>query len=497
MLNIVTFWLYDYQNTIKEQTEEIASLQKQLTAYEGDTSEETKATIQKLKVELEEAQADLEETEYEHYISEQKELLNNLYDEYELILNERLDDVDALLSDMIDMINQNAVTISETLTSEAESVGYQMTENMAAIWDVETLLEQALTSSTSTSVSTATETLSGTISDSISDLSDTTYSVVSMYGDSFSSILTTVNSVLDSISASVLDMVDSSDDIATTLVEVSESILETAVSDAETATATATSTGATNSNSSSSTSSTSSSTKSSSSSSSSSSTKSSSSSSSSSSTQGDGTPQVGDMVTFKSGKYYYDSYGSTPTGTKYLGKSVYITKINSKSGATKPYHISTGSTLGNGDLGWLTLSQLTGYETGGLVDYTGLAQLDGTPNKPEYVLSASDTENFMELTDAMSDIASGNISIADLFNNSNVSEILSNLTDTAVPDITANNASIGSVSYEINIPIENVSDYNDFVNQMVKDDKFEKFIQSMTIDRLAGGSKLAKNKYQW
>ena len=56
---------------------------------------------------------------------------------------------------------------------------------------------------------------------------------------------------------------------------------------------------------------------------------------------------------------------------------------------------------------------------------------------------------------------------------------------------------IGSVNYEVNIPIEHVGDYNDFMNQLKKDGQFEKFIQSMTVDRLAGRSKLAKNKFQW
>ena len=57
--------------------------------------------------------------------------------------------------------------------------------------------------------------------------------------------------------------------------------------------------------------------------------------------------------------------------------------------------------------------------------------------------------------------------------------------------------SIGNITYSVNIPIERVQDYNDFVNQMRADGKFEKMIQSMTIDRITGGSKLAKNKYQW
>ena len=79
---------------------------------------------------------------------------------------------------------------------------------------------------------------------------------------------------------------------------------------------------------------------------------------------GDGIPQIGDKVTFVNGRYYYDSQGKRPAGSKYRGKTVYITSINKRSWATKPYHISTGKKLGSGDLGWLNLNQLKGYKNG-------------------------------------------------------------------------------------------------------------------------------------
>ena len=112
-------------------------------------------------------------------------------------------------------------------------------------------------------------------------------------------------------------------------------------------------------------------------------------------TGGDGTPKKGDKVIFKSGKYYNSSDGQSPLGSKYLGEEVYITNINKRSWATHPYHISKGSTLGSGDLGWLKLDQISGYDTGG---YTGswgpygkLAML----HEKELVLNSGDTENFL------------------------------------------------------------------------------------------------------
>lgn len=126
--------LYDYQKKVKEQSDEIASLQKQLSAYAGDNSEETKATIQKIQVDLSKAMEELQETEYDRYITDQKKLLDDLYNEYELSLNARLDNVDAFLSDMIDSINANSSSISDTIQQECANVGYTLSEAMNSIW---------------------------------------------------------------------------------------------------------------------------------------------------------------------------------------------------------------------------------------------------------------------------------------------------------------------------------------------------------------------------
>lgn len=49
----------------------------------------------------------------------------------------------------------------------------------------------------------------------------------------------------------------------------------------------------------------------------------------------------------------------------------------------------------------------TKYATGGLNTQTGPAWLDGTPSKPELVLNATDTQNFLMLKDILSDVMRG------------------------------------------------------------------------------------------
>lgn len=125
--------LYDYQKKVQEQADEISKLEKQMSAYKNDDSEESKKKIQQIKVDLKEARDNLEETEYDKYVSDQKKLLDELYNEYEIILNERLDNIDVLMTDMIAEINNNAGTISSTVHEAADNVGYTLTPPLESI----------------------------------------------------------------------------------------------------------------------------------------------------------------------------------------------------------------------------------------------------------------------------------------------------------------------------------------------------------------------------
>ncbi|RHG22824.1 hypothetical protein [Agathobacter rectalis] len=75
--------LYDYQKSVNEKTSNIASIQKQINAYGGENSEETQSKIQQLQQNLKEAKSDLEDTEYQQYLSDQEQLLDTFYDETE------------------------------------------------------------------------------------------------------------------------------------------------------------------------------------------------------------------------------------------------------------------------------------------------------------------------------------------------------------------------------------------------------------------------------
>lgn len=118
--------VYEYSKTIEEKTKNIASLQKRLGAYEGDNSEETQSLVQKLKNDLADAEEDLRETEYDRWLNDQTQMLDDFYSSVETAFNLRLDDIDGLFTQLIDDANKNAETINTTVGGVASGVGYEL-----------------------------------------------------------------------------------------------------------------------------------------------------------------------------------------------------------------------------------------------------------------------------------------------------------------------------------------------------------------------------------
>lgn len=98
---------YRYHKEIAEKTKQIASLQKQLTAYTGNNSEESRATIQKLKVELENAKSDLKDTQYEKFISDTEDMLDDLMSDYQEFIDEKINDTNTILDSIKELLGGN------------------------------------------------------------------------------------------------------------------------------------------------------------------------------------------------------------------------------------------------------------------------------------------------------------------------------------------------------------------------------------------------------
>ena len=456
--------LYDYQKKIREKTEEIASLQKQLASLQGDNSEENKAKLQELKNSIKDAQEDLEDTQYEKFISDQKELLDNLKNEYEEILNKRLDNIDGLLSDMISEINSNASQISDTLRTEAASVGYDLSTEIQNVWN-------------------ATNDVNG---------------VIAAYDSNFSSTMTGVSSAIDDIYKRQQEMINAIDSMAGKLVQkVQEETADPVVGELEevkqkpnknnVAEGNPTpdppkvsdkdsikdavlvdpdepkkkpkkkpnKTNGTN--------------------------------------AGNGKAEVGDKVTYTSGVYHAASDGTGATGSYYLGKKVKITRINK--GSKYPYCIDAADGT---QLGWVKLSQLKGYASGSKSipsDQYGWTQELGTESlirkrdgaivtpfeRGDMVLDADATKNLWDMMNDPSGFINGAMP--------NISQIISGKDRLRQSNTTYNQ--------KIEFILPNVENYSDFMRKAQRDKKFERMICDMTTERMVGGNSLRKYRHSF
>lgn len=453
--------LHEYQKKIAEQSENIASLQKQLASLQGDDSEENKAKLQKLKESLKDAQSDMEDTQYDKFISDQEELLDNLYNDYKDALDKRMDNVDALISDAIASINSNSSNISQTLQTESQKVGYTLSGEMQTIW---TSQSQALSlydgkfETRFTGVTTA-----------IGNIHERQKDMISAINNMANAYISKVEELLKQPTQSNLARDESADSAAENAVNRDNRDYKTGggkgdagrvddglgVLDTGKKTTTTTTT--------------------------------------TSKKNGNNKAEVGDKVTFSSGEYYGDSYGGHGSSNSYLGKKVYITKINKSS--NYPYHISTGSKFGSGDLGWVKLSQLKGYASG--IMKVPDDQLAWTQEQGEEAIIRNDGGI---LTPLSKDVSVLN---ADMTKNlwdfmSNPGSFLNDYSDSEKYGVKNedNSSSVVNQFDNLTFNLPNVQNSDDFIKEMATNKKFEKMVCAMTVDRLNGGSSLAKYKYR-
>ena len=130
--------LLDYERNVKKQVDNISSLQKQLLSLQGDNSESAQSKRQSINSQLQDAKDELQQTEMEKAMSDVEQILDNVQSELETWISERLDNIDELIGQVIESSNTNAGSISDTITSTAESNGYKLSESMASIWSTNT-----------------------------------------------------------------------------------------------------------------------------------------------------------------------------------------------------------------------------------------------------------------------------------------------------------------------------------------------------------------------
>lgn len=221
-------------------------------------------------------------------------------------------------------------------------------------------------------------------------------------------------------------------------------------------------------------------------------------------TQGNGKPEIGDAVTYASGDYYYSSDGKSPTGHQMRGQTVYITKINNAAWAKKKYHIARDK-AGAHPLGWVDLSQISGYQDGTKrIPYDQLAELleDGKDEtivtrdghilrrmtQGEMVLDNKSTENLWKLAqqpaEYLQEVLLNGMNYQDMVQLPKVDAPGNNITEYAP---------VNNFVINIDKPNNYPEFYKEMMTRFQNDIKAEKLVQHMTLGKINGQGNL--NKY--
>lgn len=133
---------HDWANTLKDRTDEIDKIQRQIDAMAGDTSAAANAQRKKLQEELANAQKELDETYYDRDIEMQQKALDDSLESYRQNKEDRMQELedyleneDQVVSDSYALILANTDAIASNLQEIAQRYGISISENVTAPWE--------------------------------------------------------------------------------------------------------------------------------------------------------------------------------------------------------------------------------------------------------------------------------------------------------------------------------------------------------------------------
>lgn len=409
-----------------------------ISAYANDNSEENKARVQKLKVELQEAKDSLEETEYDKYVDTQKELLDTVYENFDTLISEKLENIDKLFSELIADVNSNSNAINNSLKTETDKVGYTITDSLNTVFASDKEI--------------------------LSDFSNG-FSEFSGKFDTYTQNATTnIETLLGTINTNIENMKVDADETATEDIRKANSGAYTGKKDEPKPKTPTTPT-----------------------------------------TPAD-TKDTKDTKNNTNHSWWIKKTSDTPKSKLNLNSLIDRLKYHnydSSLAARKKYWSKmgfTGTYKGTAAQNTKMLSWMKskGYKSGAYkISQDELAWTQ--EDRPEFIIRPSDgailtplakndsvlnakaSSNLWDMSNNPSEFIKSNLDSDYKLNPNNSSNITSNI---------QNDVNIG-------ITLPNVSNYNEFINALQKDSKFERLIQDMTVNQLSGKSSLSKYKHKF
>lgn len=132
---------YDFEKNVQKQTKNIQAIERKIAALRGDTSMSAAAQRKELEAELLEAKAELEDTFYERSVENQKDALDNEYENYEKSMNKEMEALDEYLEnseqvvlDSINTVKNNASIVLQEIKEISRQYGIDISNSIADPW---------------------------------------------------------------------------------------------------------------------------------------------------------------------------------------------------------------------------------------------------------------------------------------------------------------------------------------------------------------------------
>lgn len=125
-----------YMKTMREQSDQVSLLERQLTALAGNNSDYAMKRRKEIQAQLKDAKNTLQETQEDRAYTIATETLSSDLDAYKQQMTQYVEDQKTAFNDLVGSINTNASTVASTIYKTAADSSLLLSQDMQRIWSI-------------------------------------------------------------------------------------------------------------------------------------------------------------------------------------------------------------------------------------------------------------------------------------------------------------------------------------------------------------------------
>lgn len=126
--------LKEWQDKLADSNKNIAKLEKQKLALQGDDSEENRKRLQQIDSDLQDAYKDRSDMLYDRSVSDQEKALDDMLTKSQEAAENYLKNTDQVFVDALGYVNKNTSQVSQNLEKISKDLGYDISTYITSAW---------------------------------------------------------------------------------------------------------------------------------------------------------------------------------------------------------------------------------------------------------------------------------------------------------------------------------------------------------------------------